>query len=430
MTDLNLSVFLNLDGTRLKVGSLWQKERIYFQYDPSFLNKGFDISPFKLPLQEGVFEEPSTIFNGLFGLFYDAMGDSYVRFMLDIDLQKENLLPVYFKPKPYNSLMDIHQTFGNIFSDTPSFFPSLLGNKLQGYTPDRPNPLHHLAMLGDNALGALEYRLETPEMSFLTTKARDSFGHPLVPKEGSVSKLLEKIYRHLPLHPKARPKITALISKDKKKIAFGVREKEEFDPWIIKFRARTDFPNVGATEYAYSLIAERAGLPVVESHLFPASGSPGYFGCKRFDRQGGFKVHTQNVSSLIGEDYHTFFSYEELINMTLLLTKSEKEAEKIVRLMILNVFLKNRDDNIKNVSFCMTKSGKWEVAPFYDIAPTLAPVHSLTLNGKREDFDTQDFLEAAAHAHLTGQKTLEIIEQTQDAVSWLPKVFKRLGIHL
>lgn len=59
---MRLNVFLNSYGTRDFVGVLEDSAGIGFEYSPSFLAKGLDISPFKLPLQTGTFEDKQIIF--------------------------------------------------------------------------------------------------------------------------------------------------------------------------------------------------------------------------------------------------------------------------------------------------------------------------------------------------------------------------------
>ena len=44
-----------------------------FQYDREWLNHGFSINPFSLPLDGRVFLPKSDVFNGLFGVFSDSL---------------------------------------------------------------------------------------------------------------------------------------------------------------------------------------------------------------------------------------------------------------------------------------------------------------------------------------------------------------------
>ena len=76
-------------GCRQEVGLLHQeKQRIFFEYAPKFLKSGIELSPFKLPLKAGVFEEKKHVFDGLFGLFNDSLPDGWGCLLLDRKLRK------------------------------------------------------------------------------------------------------------------------------------------------------------------------------------------------------------------------------------------------------------------------------------------------------------------------------------------------------
>lgn len=50
-----------------------------FEYDKSWLAKGFSISPLELPLKPGVFIARPQPFYGNFGIFEDSLPDGYGR---------------------------------------------------------------------------------------------------------------------------------------------------------------------------------------------------------------------------------------------------------------------------------------------------------------------------------------------------------------
>lgn len=63
----------------LIVGYLVQidEERIAFQYDEKWLNEGFSISPFSLPLSNKLYINSKDTFNGLYGVFFDSLPDGW-----------------------------------------------------------------------------------------------------------------------------------------------------------------------------------------------------------------------------------------------------------------------------------------------------------------------------------------------------------------
>jgi len=64
------------------VGTLAIKDRkIYFEYDKEFLKTGIEISPYKLPLKEGLHRCDDDTFEGLWGVFNDSLPDGWVNYL-------------------------------------------------------------------------------------------------------------------------------------------------------------------------------------------------------------------------------------------------------------------------------------------------------------------------------------------------------------
>jgi len=166
----------------------------------------------------------------------------------------------------------------------------------------------------------------------------------------------------------ARPKIVAQVSKDRSGIVHGqAKLKRGFEHWMIKFANSQDPRDLGAIEYAYSLMAKDAGVNMPETHLFRTK-KRGYFGVKRFDRHGDRHLHMHSLSGLIHADHRVpTLDYDLLLRVTLVLTKSVVEVEKAYSLGCFNVLAHNRDDHAKNFSFLMNESDAWIFAPAYDL---------------------------------------------------------------
>ena len=85
-------VFLNLSTPKLKIGTLVQKnKKIFFEYDYKFLKSTLELSPYVLPLKEGVFECSDSTFEGLWGLFNDSIPNGLEQLIVDEYLKKENI---------------------------------------------------------------------------------------------------------------------------------------------------------------------------------------------------------------------------------------------------------------------------------------------------------------------------------------------------
>ena len=86
-----LNILLDFgDKAPLSVGKLAYKDRaIYFEYHADFLEAHLDISPFMLPLKQGVMSGNPALFDGLPGVFNDSLPDGWGRLLLArlLDLQ-------------------------------------------------------------------------------------------------------------------------------------------------------------------------------------------------------------------------------------------------------------------------------------------------------------------------------------------------------
>ncbi len=76
------------------VGRLARRNTIiYFEYDSGFIDKGIEISPYRLPIQRGVIELPQRPFEGLAGVFSDSLPDGWGRLLFDRMMRTQGILP-------------------------------------------------------------------------------------------------------------------------------------------------------------------------------------------------------------------------------------------------------------------------------------------------------------------------------------------------
>lgn len=389
---MRLNVFLNAHGNRLFVGVLEeQNNRIFFEYAPEFIGTNIPLSPFMLPLKQQVYEDEKRTFDGLFGVFNDSLPDGWGCLLLDRKLQKQGL--------SYNTI----------------------------------TPLQRLSLIGLNAMGALEYEPITEidreltqdiELDSLSMEA----GKIL---QGNASEVLDTLLSLNGSSAGARPKIVALVSKDKQTLIHGSLAQENYEPWLIKFNSSLDDKDIGAKEYIYSLMAKDAGIDMPETYLFPSKNSSGHFGVKRFDRTNDGKVHIHTACGLLHAS-HRFASidYTSLLKLTAVLTKDVREVEKMVRLMIFNVKSGNKDDHSKNFSFMLTRDNVWKMTPAYDLTPSegINGEQTAMVNGKGKEITNEDFIKTAEPFGFDVKKVSEIIEQIDNALSGYQKYAKQLGI--
>ena len=377
---MKLKVFLNMYGIRQEVGMLLQdKQRIFFEYSPDFLKSGIELSPFKLPLKAGVFEEKSRVFEGLFGLFNDSLPDGWGCLLLDRKLRK-------------------------------------LGKSYAEITP-----LDRLSLIGANPMGALEYEPAAGDSDLYGDIELDSLsGEVDRILDGEESLVLDELLKLNGSSGGARPKIVACVSSDRKQIIRGGKSVPDgFTPWIIKFSEKHDPQSSGELEYRYSLAAKAAGITMPETHLFPLKDGRGCFGVQRFDRTLKGKVHTHTACGLLHAS-HRFASldYENLLKLTWILTRNHADVVEMVRRMIFNIKSGNKDDHSKNFSFLLNSRYQWQLAPAYDLTPSagINGEQTCMVNGKGCNITDADLIKTAATANVSEVEAKALIDQITTAL--------------
>lgn len=357
---------LNVLMGERKVGTLalTSNHLAAFEYDKEWLEDGFSISPFSLPLEKRVFiPRKYDPFEGLFGVFSDSLPDGWGRLLLDRLLLKN------------------------------------------GIKPAQVDSINRLAIVGNTGMGALVYqpemhlKMETFHMSLdeIAIECQKIF-------ESRQSESLDQLFQMGGSSGGARPKIFYRM---------------EGEDWIVKFPSSIDRENIGEQEYKYMQCAKKCGIAVPESRLLPSGINSGYFAVKRFDRDMGKRIHMISVSALL-ETSHRIpnLDYHILMQLTMKMTGDYREAEKLYRLMCFNVFAHNRDDHSKNFSF-LYYQGRWQLSPAYDLtySNSIGGEHATTVNGNGRNPGIEDLLAVAERAKLDKKKAKRVAENIREIVN-------------
>lgn len=342
---------LNVFYHERKVGTLalYKKQLAAFEYDKDWVENGFPISPFSLPLEKRIFLPKMDPFGGLFGVFADSLPDGWGRLLVDRLMLKNHIDPVG------------------------------VGN------------LNRLAIVGNSGMGALSYRPDIQLNASSSVMGLDQIAEEcenMLKTEYSAD--LDQLFQLGGSSGGARPKILTAIDNEE---------------WIIKFPSYDDKKNIGKQEYEYSVCAKECGIEMTETKLFPSERCEGYFGTKRFDRKRDSgnvmtKIHMLSVSAVL-ETSHRIpnLDYHLLMKLTLEITKDFSEVMKLYRLMCFNVFAHNRDDHSKNFSYLYDEQeSRFILAPAYDLtySNSLNGEHATTVNGNGSHPDMEDILAVAA----------------------------------
>lgn len=401
------TAFINIWNKR--VGAIaWDTERGlgFFEFEPSFLTSGLDISPLKMPVSgaEGrVFSFPelrgSATFRGLPGLLADVLPDKYGNSLINAWLARN------------------------------------------GRPADSMNPVEQLCFTGKRGMGALEFEPVEPKANNTASKieldslihiageilsGRQDFNASLTNDE---AKALADILKIGTSAGGARAKAVVAFNPDTKEIRSGQAEAPKgFTHWLLKFDGVTDqqlgiTSGYGRVEMAYHLMARAAEIEMAECRLLEENGRA-HFMTRRFDREPGKgKLHIQSFCAMAHYDFAeiTAFSYEQLFETMRLMLLPYTAAEQLYRRMVFNVMARNCDDHTKNFSFIMDKTGEWKLAPAFDVCHSYRPgstwvsQHSLSINGKRQNITRDDLLSVARNMNI--KKADTIINQVKTVVS-------------
>ena len=348
-----------------------------FEYSDEWLETGFSISPFSLPLKKQVFIPNKDYFNGLFGVFADSLPDAWGRLLLERLLKQR-------------------------------------GKEVYEYTL-----LDRLAIVGSSGMGALTYepQLEmtidskTDDLDELESQCRKILNT-------EYSEKLDELYRLGGTSGGARPKIMTKI---------------DDSYWIIKFPAHVDKKESGKMEYDYSICAKKCGIEMSETKLFESSKCKGYFGTKRFDRQqinGKTRhIHMVTAAALLEIDFEQpSLDYHSLMKLTKIITNDNKEdIENMYRRMCFNVFAHNRDDHSKNFTFLYDDiNDSWRLSPAYDLtfSNTYYGEHTTMVDGNGRNPGMKELVNVGVQAGMNRDICLGVAEKIKKLV------FAMLGEYL
>ena len=387
-----IKVGINFGDGVNPVGRLAMRDRhIYFEYDSTFIERGIEISPLRLPLQSGVQRFENDLFEGLPGVFNDSLPDGWGRLLFDRFIRSQGILP----------------------SDI--------------------TPLDRLAHVGSNGLGALVFEPDHSaedtqdeiNLDKLASQAQEVM-------EGASDDGLEELISLNGSSAGARPKALIGVNEKQDHIIHGVHDLPAgYTPWMVKFPNSQDGIDAGAIEYVYALMAKEAGITMPDVHLFPAQRGAGYFAIKRFDRDGDKRYHMHTACGLLHSDFRTpSLDYEDLVALTGMLTRDVREVEKLYQLAVFNVLAHNRDDHSKNFSYLMDSQGEWKLSPAYDLTFSSGPrgEQSTMVMGEGRNPNTSHLLKLADEAKIKKDRATKIIEATKSSLSKWPTLAKQYGV--
>ncbi|MCL2607410.1 MAG: type II toxin-antitoxin system HipA family toxin [Methanomassiliicoccaceae archaeon] len=384
----------------------WNRERMcaHFQYDPSFLDRGYDIAPLTMPLSRRTYTFDylnKETYHGLSGMMSDSLPDSYGNTLIDIWLSENRILKSEF------------------------------------------TPLDRLCYIGNRGMGALEYRPAVGRSNVndpIDTDALSSLASDVLRLRENIradigDANLQDLLSVGTSAGGARAKATVALNESTGDIRSGqIDLPDEYTYWIIKFDTETEKKKgYCRIEYAYHEMAAACDINMTECRLLDA-GSKTHFMTKRFDRKGNDKIHMQTLCAMAHYDHKIpgKYSYDEMTGIMRRLHMPYDDIEQVFRRMVFNVIMRNQDDHTKNFSFLMERNKKWRLSPAYDITYAFDPGnywtqrHQMSVNGKLEKIEKKDMNVFADNVGIRDPD--DIIERTLSVASEWKEYAKLSGV--
>jgi serine/threonine-protein kinase HipA len=406
----------------VQIGAVsWLAEQAlgYFQYTPELVEMGIQLSPIVMPLATSAYSFPALSresFNGLPGLLADSLPDRFGNAIIDEWLVR------------------------------------------QGRAKESFHPVERLCYMGRRGMGALEFE---PALALAETESRRLELESLIEvvnrvlnERSSLSGRLGGDDDHQAMSEILRVGTSAGGARAKAVLAWNpatnefrsgqIEAKAGFEQWLLKFDGVRNMDDdqvsvplgYGRIEYAYYLMARKAGIEMSESRLH-TEGGRSHFMTRRFDRTArGGKLHMQSLGALAHFDYRqpASYSYEQAIVVMKRLALPMKDLEQLVLRCFFNIVARNQDDHVKNIAFLMDQSGTWSLSPAYDLTYAWNPAgiwtarHQMSVNGKRSGFERDDLLQLAASAGIKRAAALRLLGRVKEAVSTWPECAGLAGI--
>ncbi len=334
----------------------------------------------------------------------------------------------------------------------PDDFGNALINRYmadRGIAASDVTPLDRLAYMSNRAMGAMKFKpargpaTKTPtsvELGQLITEARKAVTG-VIDSDDHASAALRSIIEVGTSAGGARAKAVIAWNRATDEIKAGQLEAPPgFEYWLLKFDGMGldselgTSQDYGRTEYAYYLMAKKAGLNMMECRLLHENGRS-HFMTKRFDREeGDVRHHMQTLCAMSHLDYKKkgANAYSQLFGTLRELGLPYEAKEEAFRRMTFNVMSRNCDDHSKNFSFRLRQGLPWELAPAYDVTFAHNPKgewthqHLMSVNGKFKDF-TEDDLLAEAERFAIGTAG-RVIDEVRAAIQEWPACSQQAGV--
>lgn len=375
------------------VGHLVNRGTNFFAYDPSWLERGHNLSPLKLPFSASVFNAGKEE-DGLPGLLADCVPDAWGRKVAEVDFAKQKLGPL--------------------------------------------TPLNLLAWRDSRGLGALQIHpalgdggLPNAKLTAITAASLARGAAQI--QRGEPSVVLPQLVRGGTAGG-AYPKTLVLAYADG---TLSVAEPDGVGvPALLKF----DLSKTGGLaecEHAYARMSKAAGIEAVTTELIREGPKTKrrHLLVHRFDvagRDPASRIHFHSLARLLHFDHRRAsrsLDYLDLFRTALQLAIPVAELREIARRMLFNVLAANPDDHGRNHAFQYDEERRtWSLTPAFDVT-----FHEGMLDrGLRVSGEVWPRIEVMAamcrEVGITKAEFAELLDGVRTAIGKWPRFAKSAGV--
>ncbi|MEH2921895.1 type II toxin-antitoxin system HipA family toxin [Samsonia erythrinae] len=339
-------------GTLVSSTVLTGRPLIMFEYSEEAIRRGLELSSLRLPLRgPRLFRDFPSHQLSLPGPVYDSLPDGWGMLLMD-----------------------------RLF-------------RLRGLNAARIGPLERLTYIGSNAMGAMSFEPAQPEFATVTEDIPlaqlSSEVQEVLDGEGGV--FLQRLLQMGGSPQGARPKALLYCAPGSR--TFTTAATSGLDAWLFKFPARHEHPEVCAIEAVYAQCLRECHISTPDTDYFELPNGQAAFASRRFDRQNDLRIPMQSLAAFTGANYQSpgSLDYANFLRATQLCTNDVREKTLAFERVVFNVIFNNRDDHPKNFAYIMSSSGKWRLAPAYDVTYCEGPggYHQMDVMGEALDISRE-----------------------------------------
>lgn len=360
---------------------------LLFEYSPQALAQGLELSPVHLKLRAATYGGFAAHLHRLPGLIADSLPDGWGLLLMDRLARQQDLPP--------------------------------------------PGPLDRLAFIGARAMGALRFE---PAQDDATPPAPWDLlalaQHSAQVLAGDAATALRELAWAGGSPQGARPK--ALVQYDSTTGQVSTAAQAPGQPWLVKFPAQGEHPEVCALEQLYADLARDCGLDMPPSRWFDLGAGFAAFGVARFDRENGLRVPVHSLAGLLQVDFRLpgAADYTAFLRATRLLTRDEREVSKAYARAVFNVLFHNRDDHPKNFAWRLGRDRRWRLAPAYDLSFSQGPMgqHHMDVCGEGAAVTRQHLRQLAAQGGVPAAAAEQTVQHMLEQAHNLPQRLAGAGL--